>query len=58
MPVILSERDYDRWLERDAQERPPLDLLRPYPAEEMEAHQAHRGVGSVRNNSSDLLNSR
>jgi putative SOS response-associated peptidase YedK len=58
MPVILAERDYDRWLERDDQERPPLDLLRPYPAEEMEAHEAHRDVGNVRNNGPELLNSK
>lgn len=36
MPVILEPKDYDRWLERDA-ERPPVDLLRPLPAEEMES---------------------
>lgn len=56
MPVILAERDYERWLDRDAQERPPLDLLRPYPAEEMEANEAHRDLGNVRNNGPELLN--
>ena len=29
MPVILHERDYDRWLDREETERLPLDLLRP-----------------------------
>jgi putative SOS response-associated peptidase YedK len=57
MPVILAERDYDRWLLRDDQERPPVDLLRPYLAEEMEAHEAHRDVGNVRNNMPELLHS-
>jgi putative SOS response-associated peptidase YedK len=36
MPVILEPRDYDRWLDREA-ERPPLDLLRPLEAGEMAA---------------------
>jgi putative SOS response-associated peptidase YedK len=49
MPVILRPSDYDRWLSR-AESDPahlPLDLLRPYPADEMEAHQVHPGVGNV-----------
>jgi putative SOS response-associated peptidase YedK len=59
MPVILAERDYDRWLSR-AEDDPahlPIDLLRPYPADEMEAHKAHQDIGNVRNNSVELLNS-
>jgi len=28
MPVILHSRDYDRWLDREETEQPPLDLLR------------------------------
>lgn len=58
MPIILAERDYDRWLIRDDKERPPLDLLRAFPAEEMEAHEAHKDVGNVKNNSVELLNSK
>lgn len=59
MPVILHERDYDRWLSREitAPNELPLDLLRPYTAEEMEAHTANQAVGNVRNNSPELLNS-
>jgi putative SOS response-associated peptidase YedK len=59
MPVILAERDWDRWLSR-AESDPahlPIDLLRPYPAEDMDAFKAHQDVGNVRNNSIDLLNS-
>jgi putative SOS response-associated peptidase YedK len=59
MPVILAERDWDRWLSRAESDpgRLPIDLLRPYPAEDMEAFKAHQDVGNVRNNSIDLLNS-
>ena len=34
MPVIIDVADYDRWL---SSEVPPVDLLRPYPAEKMTA---------------------
>jgi putative SOS response-associated peptidase YedK len=35
MPVILGPADYDRWLTAEA---PPEDLLRPFPADVMEAY--------------------
>jgi putative SOS response-associated peptidase YedK len=57
MPVILRPSDYDRWLSREVTDQPPLDLLRPYPAEEMEMHEANQAVGNVKNNSAELLNS-
>jgi putative SOS response-associated peptidase YedK len=37
-------------------ERPPIDLLRPFPAEEMEAFEVSKDVGDVKNNSPELLN--
>ncbi len=37
MPVILHPKDYDRWLSREAREQLPVDLLRPYEAEQMVA---------------------
>jgi putative SOS response-associated peptidase YedK len=55
MPVILRPIDYDRWLSREVTDQPPLDLLRPYPAEEMEMHPASPAVGNVRNNGPELL---
>jgi putative SOS response-associated peptidase YedK len=55
MPVILQPRDYDRWLEPGDPQRPPVDLLRPYPAEEMTAWPVSERVGNVRNNDPDLL---
>jgi putative SOS response-associated peptidase YedK len=65
MPVILRQQDYDLWLShppRAARDEPVLQLellalLRPYPAERMAAHEAHAGVGNVRNNHPGLLNS-
>lgn len=55
MPVILHPRDYDRRLERGHVEQPPIDLLRPYEAEAMQAAQAHPKVGNVRNNGPEML---
>ena len=58
MPVILHESEYSRWLDRDATDRPPIDLLRPFPADEIKAFEVSKEVGNVRNNSADLLNSK
>jgi len=60
MPVILAERDYERWLEVGEQApgdpaRPPVDLLRPFPAEQMTAWPVSERVGNVRNNDPQLL---
>jgi putative SOS response-associated peptidase YedK len=53
MPVIVAPRDYNRWLDPSAP--PPLDLLRPYPAEEMRSWQVSEQVGNVCNNAPSLL---
>ena len=55
MPVILEPRDYDRWLEPAIVERLPVDLLRPFPAEQMLSWQVGERVGNVRNNDPELL---
>ena len=55
MPVILQPGDYDRWLESADSSQPPVDLLRPFPAEKMRAWNVHERVGNVRNNDPDLL---
>ena len=55
MPVILEPKDYERWLDPETTERPPLDLLRPYPAERMQAWPVSERVSNVRNNSPELL---
>jgi putative SOS response-associated peptidase YedK len=55
MPVILDPRDFDRWLDVGDPTRPPVDLLRPYPADRMCAWQVSARVGNVRNNDMALL---
>ena len=55
MPVIVEPRDYARWLEPGDPARPPVDLLRPYPAEKMLAWPVGQRVGNVRNNDPELL---
>ena len=57
MPVILRPRDFDRWLDREPTDKPPIYLLRPFPADEMETFEVSKDVGNVRNNSAELLNS-
>ncbi|MBS1802392.1 MAG: SOS response-associated peptidase [Acidobacteria bacterium] len=55
MPVILQPRDYDRWLALADPSHLPIDLLRPYPTEEMKAWKVGKGVGNTRNNDPSLL---
>jgi putative SOS response-associated peptidase YedK len=55
MPVILEPKDYERWLDPEMTERPPLDLLRPLPAERMHAWPVSERVGNVRNDDAGLL---
>ena len=57
MPVILEPKDYDAWLDSGEGIRPPVELLRPFSADEMQATKAHQDVGNVRNNHPGLLNS-
>jgi putative SOS response-associated peptidase YedK len=68
MPAILEPHEYDRWLTTDPDNanpntkptagdasRPPIDLLRPYPAEKMMAWRVADRVGNVRNDDAQLL---
>ncbi len=55
MPVILPPKDYQQWLEPGDPSHLPIDLLRPYPAEEMKAWKVGSAVGNVRNNAPGLL---
>jgi putative SOS response-associated peptidase YedK len=55
MPVILEPSDYARWMEEGDPARPPVDLLRPYPAEKMLAWPVDNRVGNVRNDDAQLL---
>ena len=55
MPVIIAEKDYNRWLQPGDPKRPPIDLLRPYDAGKMAAWRVGKAVGNVKNDSPGLL---
>ncbi len=55
MPVILHPRDFDRWFDREENERLPLDLLRPVDSDAMERYEANPKANNVRNNGPELL---
>jgi len=54
MPVIVPERDYDRWL-RAEPDRPPIDLLRPFDADKIAAWKVDKAVGNVKNDRPELI---
>lgn len=59
MPVILEPKDYDRWLDPSETERPPVDLLRPFPDEQMKAaRELNPAINNVHNNAPEMLNSK
>ena len=55
MPVILAPENYERWMAPAEPSHLPVDLLRPYPAEEMKAWKVSAAVGNVRNNRPELI---
>ena len=55
MPVILQRPDYQRCLAPAEPSQLPIDLLKPFPAEQMKAWKVGSAVGNVRNNSPELL---
>lgn len=60
MPVIIPRGQEDLWLDCEAEGSDHgvvelLELLRPYPAEEMETHQVSNLVNSVANDSRECL---
>jgi putative SOS response-associated peptidase YedK len=55
MPVIIHPKDYERWLAPADPAQLPVDLLRPYPADEMKTWKVSSDVGNVRNNWPDLV---
>jgi hypothetical protein len=54
MPVILAPQDHARWLDPGDPERPPIDLLRPFPADAMTARKVSSAVGSTKNDRPEL----
>jgi putative SOS response-associated peptidase YedK len=55
MPVIIERKDYARWLGAGDLAQPPLDMLRPFPAEQMIVWKVDKAVGNVRNDTAELL---
>ena len=55
MPVIVHPRDYERWMAPAEPSRLPLDLLRPYPPEDISAWKVSRAVGNVKNDDPGLI---
>ncbi|RMG61120.1 MAG: SOS response-associated peptidase [Bacteroidetes bacterium] len=55
MPVILDGAAARRWLAADLRAEALPDLLRPYPAEAMQAYPVSPAVGQVRNDSPALI---
>jgi putative SOS response-associated peptidase YedK len=49
MPVILPRAVEQQWLEREVAPAEALELLQPYPAEEMRAAEASLLVNAVAN---------
>lgn len=59
MPVILAPGDFERWLSPSPEEANRLrSLLRPYPAETMEAFEIGLRVNNPGNDSPDLIEPR
>jgi putative SOS response-associated peptidase YedK len=54
MPAIIKKADYQRWLEPGTDERPPVDLLRPFDSEKMKAWRVDPKINNVRNNEPSL----
>ncbi len=55
MPVILAPKEYDRWLGSGPEERAPVELMKPFPADQMRSWPVSDRVGNVRNNDAELL---
>jgi putative SOS response-associated peptidase YedK len=56
MPVILPRENYARWLGEETTEPPHLiAMLKPYPADAMEAYPVTTRVGSVKNTDAALF---
>lgn len=55
MPVILDPDDYDRWLDNATPVADLKALLKPYPAERMQAYAVSRAVNSVKNDTEECI---
>ena len=55
MAVILQPKDYKQWLAPAEPSHLPVDLLGPFPEEELKAWRVSDRVGNVRNNDPELI---
>jgi putative SOS response-associated peptidase YedK len=55
MGVILEPKNYQRWLEPGELFSLPLDLLRPYPEENLKSWRVSDKVGNYKNNWAELI---
>lgn len=55
MPVILNKSDEDAWLDKDYGQDKLLKLLKPYPANKLEAYIVSKEVNTPVNNYQELL---
>jgi putative SOS response-associated peptidase YedK len=56
MPVILSPKDYEAWLDPANDQTDPLQkLLEPYPADEMRAYPVGPRVNNARNDGPEII---
>ena len=55
MPVILEPKDYDRWLDAGTPIEELRAMLKPLPAERMQAEAVSRAVNSVKNDNEDCI---
>jgi putative SOS response-associated peptidase YedK len=56
MPVILQEKDFEQWLDRDNKDTDTLKkLLVPFPSENMKAYPVAKLVNFSRNDGPELL---
>ena len=55
MPAILLQQNENYWLDQDIKPAEALQLLVPYPADNMKAYEVSKKVNSVRTNDSSLI---
>jgi putative SOS response-associated peptidase YedK len=55
MPVILADKDYDRWLDAKKPGADVADLLKAFPAKQMEAFPVSTRVNAPKNQGPELI---
>lgn len=55
MSVILGPKDYQRWLEDGGKHQLSIDLVGPYPEEDMKSWRVSDEVGNARKNWAELI---